>query len=121
MWDEEESSEEEEAVMAVAVEERASEALVGGIGLGTNSRIGTPTNVLDGSGAVSGGVAIHNAEEVGINPVPPLQYNTQKSTKGTFLHVSHYQQMHQQPLFSPDAMLHPQQLPASTTATQAFQ
>jgi hypothetical protein len=98
-------SDEEEEVMAVVVEERAAEVLVGGIGLGTISRIGTPTNVLDGSGGVSGGVTIHNAEEVGINPVPPLQYNTQQSTEGTFWHVPHYQQMHQQPLLLPDEIL----------------
>jgi hypothetical protein len=70
---------------------------------------------------VVGGVTIHNAEEIVIAPVPPLQYNTQQSTKGTFWHVTHYQQMHQQLLFLPDAMLRQKQLPTPSAATQAVQ
>ncbi len=62
------------------------------------------TNVVDGVG----GVGLVNAEEVSITTVPPLQNNTQQSTKGSFWHVLHYQQTHQHFLFSPDAMLHPQ-------------
>ncbi len=77
-------------------------------------RIGTPTNFVDG-------VVIVNLEEVGVTPVPPLPPPTQQSAKGALFHVPHYQQMHHQALFSPDAVLRPQQLPALTGATQALQ
>jgi hypothetical protein len=97
--EEDESEEEEEEVVAVA----KAEVFVGGIGLGTNSRISTPTNFVDSVG----GVVVVNPEEVGIAPVPPL---TQQSTEGTFWHVPQYQQTNNQLLFtSPDAMFRPQQ------------
>jgi hypothetical protein len=84
--------------VAAVAEEMAAETFVG---VQANSRIGTPTNFVDGVG----GTRIVAPEEVGITPVPPL---TQQSTKGTFWHVPKYQQSNNQLLFmSPDAMLHP--------------
>jgi hypothetical protein len=117
--EEEESSEEEEEGMAVAVEDMAAEEEVAGIGSVTNSRIGTPTNFVDGVG--DGGLVIMSSEEVGVAPVPPLPPPTQQSTERSFWHVPHYQQTHQQLLFLPEALLHPQQLPVQTAAIQVVQ
>jgi hypothetical protein len=104
--------EEEEEVVAAVAEEMAAEALVA---VQANSRIGTPTNFVDGVG----GLGIVALEEAGITLVPPLP---QQSTEGTFWHVPQYQQTNNQLLFtSPDAMLRLQQMPLLTAATQAVQ
>jgi hypothetical protein len=56
----------------------AAEVLVGGIGLVTNSRIGTPTNFVDCGGGV-----------FTLATVPPLPHPTQQSTKGFSWQVPH--------------------------------
>ncbi len=66
----------------------AAEALAGGIGLGTNSKVGTP-NYGDGvSGFVDGGggVFILNPEDIGV-AVPPILPFTQQFTEGSSLQV----------------------------------
>jgi hypothetical protein len=65
--------------VAVAMEDMSAEEEVAGIGLATNSRIGTPTNFVDGVG--DGSLVIVNYEEVGVAPVPPP---TQQYTKRSF-------------------------------------
>jgi hypothetical protein len=104
---------EEEEVAAVA----AAEALVGGIGLVVNSRVGTPNYVDSASGFVDGGVGIFilNLEDIGA-AVPPLPPSTQQSTEGYSWQVPH-----RQLLFPPEATFQ-QELPAAPpAATQAVQ
>jgi hypothetical protein len=74
----------EEEIAAAAVDEMAAAALVGGIGLVTNSRIGTPTNFVDG-------IVVVNLEEVGVALVPPLPPPTQQSTNVSLWQIPHQQ------------------------------
>ncbi len=75
-------------------------------GLLTSSRTGTLTNVVDGVG--DGSLLVMSPEQAGVGTLPPP---SQHSTEGSFNHVPHQQQTHQQLLFTPEALLHPQWLP----------